>query len=147
MAGLSLRITGLRETIRAFRDLPKDADRELRDANQDISDDLATEIAEAAAGSSAQSALMARTVKARRGRTPSVAAGGAARVGRHNAPAFKILFGANFGATYLKQFRPHRGAGDDDYWFYSTAEKAQPRVDARWGEAADRIVSEWGRDG
>lgn len=142
---VSMKITGLRETLRAFRDLPKDATRELKDANIGISSDLAGKIADAARASSKQSALVAPTVRARRDRLPVVVAGGNKRVGRNRVPAYKVLFGANFGASRLKQFRSHRGAGEDDYWFFKTAEDNQPRIEAEWLKAADRVLDQWGR--
>lgn len=147
-----LSITGARETLRAFRDLPKDASKELRDANQAISEDLAGLIAAAARGSDAQSAAVAPTVKARRDRLPTVVAGGKRRAtkqrrrskGQDPTTASDILFGSNFGATYLPQFRPHNGgAGSDDYWFFRTVEREEPRIVSEWEDAADRVLREW----
>jgi hypothetical protein len=142
-----IKIDGARETLAAFRRLPKEASNELRDANQKISEELAQKIRTAARGSDAQSALVAQGIKAKRDRVPSIQAGGKAKVGRNRSPLDKILFGANFGASHLKQFRPHRGAGDDDYWFFSTVEREEPRIVREWTEAADRILSQWGRGG
>lgn len=142
-----VRIEGARETLAAFRQLPKNASNELRDANQKISEDLASKIRAAAESSSKQSALVAPGIKARRDRVPTVEAGGKRRVGRNRKPMDKILFGANFGATYLKQFRPHRGAGEDDYWFFSTVKANESRIAAAWDQAADRVLEAWGRGG
>lgn len=142
-----VKIDGARETLAAFRQLPKDASNELRDANQKISEVLAAKIRAAAESSSGQSALVAPGIKARRDRLPTVEAGGKRKVGRNRKPMDKILFGANFGATYLKQFRRHRGAGDDDYWFFSTVEANEPQIVADWERAADRVLDAWGRGG
>lgn len=144
---VKVRISGVRETIRAFRQLPKDANDELRKRSQAIASDLATKIASAARSSSAQSALVAGTVKAMRDRVPVVQAGGNRKVGRKRKPAHKVLFGANFGATYLKQFRPHRAGGTDDYWFFSTVEANEGRIDQEWNAAADEIIHRWGSGG
>lgn len=139
-----IRITGGRETLAKFRDLPKDASAALRDANVEISKDLAEKIATAATASSKQSALVAPGIKARRDRVPSVEVGGRRRVGRNKVPLEKILFGANFGATRLKQYRPHRGAGDDDYWFFSTVEANEADIVQQWESAVDEVLRKWG---
>ena len=149
---VSVRISGARETLAAFRALPKDASDELREANKQISDDLAGEIRTAAAGSDEQSALMVPSIRAKRDRVPSVEAGGNRRVGKQKrrskgqgpTRASDILFGANFGASFLKQFRPHTGAGEDDYWFFRTVEANDERIAGEWGDAADRVLTKWG---
>lgn len=140
-----VRIAGARETLKAFKTLPKDASNELKDENQHIADSLAGKIRAAAAGSSRQSALVASGIKARRDRVPSIVASGTKRVGRNRKPLNKIMFGANFGGTTLKQFRPHRGAGDDDYWFYKTVEDNQAQIEREWLQAVDKVLERWGR--
>jgi hypothetical protein len=143
-----LKIDGVHETLAAFRSLPKEATAALRDANQKISEDLAEKIRDAARSSDAQSALIVPGIKARRDRVPSVQAGGKRKVGRNRKPLDKILFGANFGATYLKQFRKHNGgAGSEDYWFFSTVEENESRIVKEWNDAADRVLSQWGQGG
>jgi hypothetical protein len=145
---VSLKIDGVHETLAAFRRLPKEATAALRDANQEISEDMADKIRSAARSSDAQSALVAPGIKARRDRVPSVQVGGKKKVGRNRVPLDKILFGANFGATYLKQFRRHNGgAGSDDYFFFSTVEENEPRIAKAWTDAADKVLDQWGRGG
>jgi hypothetical protein len=143
-----LKIDGARQTLAAFRRLPKEASKELRDANQTISEDLRDKIRAAAAGSDKQSALMVPTIKSRRDRVPSIEAGGTRRVGRARVPAFKLVYGSNFGATYLHQFRKHNGgAGSEDYWFFTTVEHNEARLVKEWTDAADRILNDWGSRG
>lgn len=136
-------VSNLRETMAAFRLLPKEANNELRDRTLKVSQVLAGKITGAARSSSKQSALVAGTVKAKRDRVPVVMAGGPKRVGSKRTPAHKILFGANFGAKTLRQYRPHRGAGDNDYWFFHTAEAAQPQMDREWNAAADAVIAKF----
>jgi hypothetical protein len=140
-------VTGARETIAAFRVLPKDASKELRDASTRISQVTANRIRAAAIASSKQSALVASGIKANRDRLPSISVGGVKKVGRNRKPLNKIMFGANFGATYLKQFRPHRAGGTDDYWFFTTAEKDIPQMVDQWGRAVDKVLKRWGDGG
>lgn len=153
---VSVRIEGGRETLRAFSKLGKEASKALRDANKEISRDLAEKIRAAAEASDDQSAAVAPSIRARSDRVPSVQAGGGRRAthqrrrsrGQDYTRASDLIYGANFGATFLHQFRPHNGgAGQDDYWFFRTVEANQPRITAVWVETADRLLSEWGTGG
>ena len=133
---LEIRISGARETLAAFNRLPKVANAALRERSWELAQTLADQVAVVAYADSPQSALMAPTVKARKDRLPVIEAGGAKRVGRNKRPAYKILFGSEFGSN-LPQFRAHLGKGS--YWFYSTVYAAQPTIAAAWARAADDI--------
>lgn len=139
---INIKIDGLRETVRAFRDLPKDASAELRDAAGEIADDMVGWIRNAAENDSAQSALMAGTVKVVRDRVPAVTVGGSGKVGSNRVPAYKILFGANFGSRSLRQFRPWAGQGQD-YFIFSNIDTHAKEIEARWLDAADKIIDKW----
>lgn len=143
---IPISIVGLRATLAALRNLPKDADREIRAAALDLAQELALATAAAGRHEGRQAALVAVTVKARKDRVPVVVAGGAKRLGRNRRPAFKLLFGSEFGATRLEQYKPHLGRGS--YWFFRTIEDEQAMISSRWLEAADRIIDRFGgRDG
>jgi hypothetical protein len=147
MAGKSLnvniKIDGLRETIRAFSQLPKDANNELRLASLELSKDIAGKAATAGRAEGRQAALVAATVKARRDRVPVVVAGGRKRLGRNKVPASKLVFGSEFGATRLKQYKPHVGKGS--YWFFKTVTDNRKEISDAWNKAADEIVRKYGR--
>lgn len=128
--------------LRAFRALPAEANDALRDASMDLARTLSGKVQASARSDSAQSALMASTVRARRDRVPVIVAGGSSRVGRNRVPAFKILFGSEFGARRLPQFRDHFGGS---YWFFDTVEHEQGAIAAAWRRAADDIVDAFGR--
>jgi hypothetical protein len=158
---VNVRVDGVREVLAAFRRLPADANRELRESSVRIADTLAQRIRAAAAADSRQSAAVAPTVKAVKDRVPAVQAGGAKKVTRPNASgrratASNLLFGSEFGATrhfgwYAKaryfdstarQFRPHSGASS--FWFFDTVERNQNTISDEWNQAADEIVRLWG---
>jgi hypothetical protein len=136
-----IRIDGLREVLAAARRLPPEAKTLLKDRTKRISERLAAGIRSAAASDNRQTALMAPTVRARQGLAPNVAAGGSKRVGRNRVPAYKVLFGSEFGAKQYPQFRPHRGAAS--YWFFQTVERNQDEIGQEWREMADEIIDRW----
>lgn len=153
---LTVRIDGARQTLAAFKALGKDATKALKDANQEISKDLATKIQNAARSSDSQSAAVAPSIKAKRDRIPSVTAGGTRLAtkqrrrskGQRKTTAGDLVFGANFGASYLPQFRKHNGgAGSEDYWFFTTVEDNEADMVKDWTDAADKLLSEWGSGG
>lgn len=152
MAGLKVdvRVYGLRETIRAFQQLPKDASDELRDRTLALSQTLADRVRAAGEADTPQSARAAASVKARRDRVPVISAGGTKR-------SSAVLFGSEFGMTRRsgwyargryrdslgRQFRPHRGASS--YWFFATIEENQGEIAATWRQVADAILDRWAR--
>jgi hypothetical protein len=138
---ITVRITGVRETLTAFRELPKEASAELRDASGRIAAFMAVSARERGMASSARSALVAGTVRPARDRVPVVQAGGSTRLGSRNVPAWALLFGDEFGAVTYRQFRPHRG--NLGYWFFSSIEGNEERIDREWNTAADAIIAKW----
>lgn len=143
----TVRIDGLRETLAKFRELPKEASKELRTETLKLSKSLASEVKEAARAEGRQWGILARTVKARRDRVPSVEAGGETPlIGRNEKPPFKLLFGAEFGATYLDQFKP-RTPGNAGYVFFPTARRMEPEIESGWNKVADDIVRRFGEGG
>lgn len=152
-----LSTSGVRQTLRAFARLPKEASEQLRDASLDISKDLADDVAAAATARGAQAALMAPTVKATRDRVPALTAGGNKRVGRHKTPAHALLFASEFGmnrrsgwyaaAQYAqssgRQYPPHLGR--NSYWFFTTVSDNEADISRRWEQAADSIIRAFGR--
>jgi hypothetical protein len=149
---VSVRIEGVRDTLAAFRKLPKDANTALRKASLTIAEAVATEARAGAVAEGAQAALLAPTVKAVRDRVPAVQAGGTKRVGRKRAPAYKLLFAAEFGMNRRsgwysdprfegsegRQFKPHQG--QKGLWFFPSVEAQQSRISREWNEAADEII-------
>lgn len=157
---LTLRIQaeGVREALAAFRDLPKEASAQLRDASQGIAEALAI-AARAASHIDEQSAAVGKTVKVVRDRVPAVQAGGSTPVTSTGAAAFMLLFGSEFGAdgrfgwyahprygdSAGRQFKPHQGT--QGRWFFPTVEAKQPEIMARWHKAVDEIVDFWASHG
>ena len=97
-----------------------------------------------------QDAIVARSVRARRDRVPTIQAGGGGKAGR-------LVYGSEFGMNKRsgwygarryrrsagRQFRPHQGA--QGYWFFPAVEQAEGEIGRAWNEAADEIVRKWAR--
>jgi hypothetical protein len=135
---ITIGIAGINETLKAFRDLPKDASNELRAAALELSRTLAASAAASGTAEGSQAALVATTVKAARDRVPVVTAGGNKKLGRNKKPAYKLLFGSEFGSDQYEQYKPHLGNGS--YWFFQTVEDEQSEIAARWQQAADEVI-------
>lgn len=135
-----IQIPGIYETLRKFQALPKDAERELRKASLEVAKVLAAAAKAAAEGDSGQSALIAPTVRALFDRVPAVQAGGSKLVGSNNVPAYKVLFGSEFGAVTLPQYRPFYGKG---YWFFRTVRENQDEIAEKWDGVANEIIRKW----
>lgn len=131
---------GVRETLAAFNRLPKEASAELRAAAEDLARLLAVKARAAGTAEGAQAALVADTVKTARDRVPVVTAGGSKRLGSRRKPAWKLLFGSEFGSNRFTQF-PHAHQGRDGIWFFPTIERNAGPIIRRWNEAADRILA------
>lgn len=155
---IRLRATGIKETLAAFNRLPKDANKELREASADIAQALA-QSAKAASHVDAQSAAVGSTVRVARDRVPVVQAGGAKRITSSRVPAWALLFGSEFGAngrygwyaagkygdSSARQFSSHQGR--TGRWFFPTIERESAEALRQWGMAADEIVRKFGVGG
>lgn len=156
---LTLHIDGIRETLAAFKQLPKEASDELRNRTKELSEALAGAARTAAEGQGRKGKLLAQTVKARRDRVPVVVAGGTKRLGKKRTPAFALLFTSEFGSNRRtgwygrpryrrgghQQFKPHRG--QQGYWFFPTVEREEPEIARAWQQAADAIVNRFSEGG
>lgn len=143
---VGIRVDGVRETLAAFRALPKEAATELRKASLDLAGDLAQAAAASGRREGSQAALVAGTVRAARDRVPSVQAGGTKRLGSRRKPAWKLLFGSEFGSDEYRQF-PRTHQGRDGIWFFPTIEAEAPAIAKRWETAADNVIRAFGSGG
>lgn len=138
---ISVTVRGAREVERAFSRVPAQGREIMARYIDEAAEKLAKAVRAAASASSRQASLMAPTVKAVPGGRATVSAGGGIPVGRNHKPAFKVLFGSEFGAHIYKQFRPHLGNGS--YWFFRTIETEKPLLDRELEGMADELVRRW----
>ncbi len=139
---IRISISGVREVLAALNQLPKDATVELKAAALELSRHIADEARQAGVNEGRQAALVATTVRATKDRLPVVVAGGSKKLGRNRQPAYKLLFGSEFGASVLPQYKPHLGR--DSYWFFKTIETNTVEIQKRWLDAADEVIKKFG---
>lgn len=141
---VSVQVDGMKETLDAFRQLPKEASAVLRDASKELAETLVTKIRIAAnSDRSPQARIVAATLKVKRDRVPVIEVGGTKRIGRNKVPAYHLLFGSEFGSHRFKQFQK-RHTGTTGSWFFPTVEREQAEIGKAWNEAADEIVTRFG---
>lgn len=144
---MNVNIDGVRETLAKLKGLDKAASDALRDHSDKLAGFLARQVQGRARGDrSPQAKRVAGTVRVMRDRVPVLQAGGTTRVASSRAPAYKLLFGSEFGSNVLKQFRKsHRGTQGS--WFFGTAEDYSSEISQAWNEAADEVVEHFSQGG
>jgi hypothetical protein len=79
-------------------------------------------------------------VRAQKDRLPVIVAGGNRRVGRNRVPVYKVLFGAEFGALTLAQFRIFKSGG---YFFFITVDDNSEYIQREYLDAIDEVNRKW----
>lgn len=143
---MSVSVYGMHETLAAFDKLPRVARKEIADANYAIAASFVPRLTFAASTLGGQGPLLGPTVDAIRDRrVPVISAGGSRPVGRNRKPAYKLLFGFEFGSGRYSQFRRHLGGGGS-YWLFKTVFENQDEMMRKWFKATDRIIAEWSKN-
>ena len=161
-------VEGLRETLRAFSRLDKDAQKAARDEVQKVANLLARELAQAGrATGDRRNAHVASSIRGTRERSPVIKVGNAQRMAAAGRPrASDLMFGMEFGSTSIASrggdnatvrggrpgWRfPERtpsapgGRGNLGYWMFPTMRRQQPRVVSLWADALEKAARDWGR--
>jgi len=154
-----------RGLLKALNQMDKEANLELKNDVQSISDWTAGEIQRAAFAHPyfpRQAAIIAPTVRANRDRIPSVTIGGSKGRASGGANAGQLLFGNEFGGErnafgsqsafanggFRFPIRSDRvGRGNAGYWIFPTLKAAQPEITRRWKDAVVKVMSNWSKDG
>lgn len=141
---VAVQVNGMRETLAAVRAVGKNAENALRDRAVELGKKLGASITAAAKrDKSPQARLVVTTLKVKRDRLPVLEVGGTKRLGRNKAPAWALMYGAEFGSGQYKQFHK-RHTGKTGSWFFGTVEREQAEIVAAWEEAAADVVREFG---
>ena len=139
-----VRVEGVASTLSALRKMPIDFRKAAKDAAENISITEAAKIVRNA--HTRQQQLAAQSVRARRGQTPSIAAGGGIRVHsrKRSVRAGDVFFGAEFGGRgrpTTQQFPAHRGR--QGYFFWPTIRDDAEAITRQWETALDAIAKDW----
>jgi hypothetical protein len=134
-----VRVKGIPRLRGALAALPKEATKELRDAAQDMSEDIASQAATKARGvSTMYRTYVAPTIKARRDKVPVIKVGGRKRIrkGNERQRVGELLFGAEYGGRgrpTTQQFLPHLGT--TGYALWPTVRQEMPNVVDAYADA------------
>lgn len=74
---------------------------------------------------------------------PTLWIGGSRRIGRKKKPAFKLVYGAEFGARKLRQYRPW--IGSTGYFFFPSIRSTEAERTVRYRAALDAVARAWSR--
>jgi len=143
-----LYVEGLNEVLRAFRALPKEAAKELRESSVQIAEKyMVPSWKEAALGAGPWGPKIAESVKVKRDRIPAVQIGGNKKVFSGGASATMVRYPSDKG----DQARAAKGArnrmpaafrsGTD--WISQARRGYASEAIVEWGHAVDRIVKKW----
>jgi hypothetical protein len=143
-----LYVEGLNEVLRAFRALPKDAAKELRESSVQIAEKyMVPSWKEAALGAGPWGPKLAESVKAKRDRIPAVQIGGNKKVFSGGASATMVRYPSDKGdrARSAKGARNRMPAafGSGTNWISEARKGYEHQALREWGEAVDRIVKKW----
>lgn len=145
-------VDDLKKTLRVMRDLPKEAQAELRAEVQRMTDGHAAVVRRAMGGwQDRRVQLLAGQVRAKKDRIPVVLVGKAARLPISGRPkGTDVLYGAEFGADqrYANGWRfpprtPALGRGNVGYSIYPALRGRQAQLARDWEEAVLRSVRSW----
>jgi hypothetical protein len=148
--GVSVRVDGINETLKAFKKLDKDASKAAKEEAMKIAEVLAARI-RAKAPSDKRYQNLSVSVKPGRDRVPVIRIGGrqTPRVSGGGGPA-QLVIGMEFGADQsgpngwrFPPRTPKLGRGNAGYWIYPTARANQSEIIKMWFDAMDSIINEW----
>lgn len=133
-------IKGITQLLRALNKIPKDLQNDVRDASQQIANDLVSGAKNAAHTPLQQ--LAASGLKAKRDRVPVIRVSKAML--RPGTTGTDVFYGAEFGGgrrPTTQQFLSHKGR--QGYFLYPTARARGKRYADMWADAVDHAFKAW----
>jgi len=131
-------VEGLNDVLKAFRQLPKEASKELRQASKIIAErHMAPAWRDAALGAGPWGEQIAASVKAASDRIPAVKIGGNRKVFSGGATATMVRWPSSTG-TARDSFAPFEATN----WLQDVRSYHGPALQ-EWAQAVDRIVAKW----
>lgn len=131
-------VEGLNDVLRAFRQLPKEASKELRVASKSIAErHMAPAWRDAALGAGPWGEQIAASVKATTDRIPAVKIGGNRKVFSGGATATMVRWPSSTGQA-RDSFAPFEATN----WLKDVRAYQGPALQ-EWAQAVDRIVAKW----
>jgi hypothetical protein len=147
---VQVKVEGLDETLRAFNQYGKDANRELRQAAGVHVDRIIGMLNTAAANAGKGAALSSGSVKRKSDRVPALIAGGSRKVksSTGKVTAGDVFFGYEFGGgarPTTQQFPPW--LGKTGYWFWPLLRREMPALRRAYLKTLDELATKWAAGG
>jgi len=145
---VDLYVDGLNEVLRAFRNLPKEASNELRNASTVIAERHMVPAWRTAAlyGAGVWGQKISDSVRVRRDRVPAVQIGSNRKAFSGGATPTMVRAPSNLGPAgrwYAKPEGERSFAPFEQTDWMSHVRAYQPAAIREWGQAVDRIVAKW----
>lgn len=143
---VELYVEGLNEVLRAIGKLPKEANKELRQASNLIAaQDMAPAWKNAAMNYAGPwGEKIAASVRVKRDRVPAVAIGQSRRAFSGGASSIQVRYPSDKGNTGRGGKHVPVAFGTGANWIETVRGTYQEGAIRKWGEAVDRIVRKWG---
>ena len=146
MATVGIGVKGLRTTQRKLKELPDDAKGELVKASGRIAKVVGDQAAMRFTALGNQGPLVGRTLRSTKGTVPTIKVGGSSKLGRNKAPAYKLLYGTEFGSDKYKQFHAAH-TGRVGRALYPTVRDRAEYMYSQWKDAADKVARDFAEGG
>lgn len=128
-----VKVDGLAELNRSFKDMHNGMQADLKAASKDVADDVRRASVGAAYSIGGVAAHVAPSLSSVATPTSAAVAGGGA--------SYAMFGGAEFGSNRYKQFRPWRGNGmDAGYFVYPSIRANSDLIVQKYTAAADHIL-------
>lgn len=142
MAIVGIGVKGLRTTQRKLRELPDNARDNIISASRKIATVVGDQAALRFTALGHQGPLVARTVRSTKGSVPTIKVGGSRKLGKNKKPAYKLLYGTEFGSNKYKQFHAAH-TGRTGRALYPTIRDRADYMYSQWKAAADKTLEEF----
>lgn len=135
----AVHIAGLRPFLKVLSKIPKDLQKEIREASESIATDI---VSGAKAGATTPlQAMVAGGLSAKKDRIPTIRTSGMVRPGVRTRDVF---YGAEFGGgkrPTTRQFPPHMGTRG--YFLYPYVRAHDDVFVGKWIDAIDKAFADW----
>jgi hypothetical protein len=142
MATVGVHVQGLRTVNRKLKELPQSSRDKLIKRSGQIAVTVGDRARLQFVALGRQGPLVAGTLRSTKGTVPTIKVGGSKRLGKNRKPAYKLLWGTEFGANKYKQFHAAH-TGRIGRALYPTIRRNEAYMYVEWRKVLDQVVNEF----